>query len=77
MKRPRRSRLDDPTAENSADAVPERNRIKNEDLVRRTAEERDYTPRRYEQSTKEDPVPGDPKGRTEEKRPEEKRGRGE
>jgi hypothetical protein len=64
MTRPRRSRLDDPTAEHSADPVPERSAIKNEDLVRRTAEERDYTPRRYEQSMDEDPLVPSEKSKT-------------
>ena len=34
----------------------ERNRIDEEDVVRRDPEERDTTPRRYEQDTEEDPV---------------------
>jgi hypothetical protein len=64
VKRPRRSRLDDPTAENTSDSSTqsasgigggrkrkpgERNRAEQDDLVRRTSEERDDTPRRYEQ----------------------------
>ena len=71
MTRPRRTRLDDPTAENTADTSTqsatgltppagaegqERNRASQDDLVRRTSEERDYTPRRYEQPADEDPV---------------------
>ena len=56
MSRPDRSRLDDPTAERAADPVPERSRAGDEDVVRRTAEERDYTPRRYEQAEDGDPV---------------------
>ena len=60
MSRPTRSRLDDPTAERTADPVPERSRAEDEDIVRRTAEERDYTPRRYEQPQDDDPVmPGE------------------
>jgi hypothetical protein len=56
MSRPTRSRLDDPTAERTADPVPERSRADDEDVVRRTAEERDHTPRRYEQAEDDDPV---------------------
>ena len=56
MSRPTRSRLDDPTAERTADPVPERNHADDEEIVRRTAEERDYTPRRYEQPKDDDPV---------------------
>jgi hypothetical protein len=55
MSRPPRSRLDDPTAERTADPVPERNQDA-DDCVRRNAEERDYTPRRYEQPEEADPV---------------------
>ena len=56
MTRPRRSRLDDPTAENQADVIDARNRADHEDVVRRTGEERDYTPRRYEQPVDDAPV---------------------
>lgn len=67
MTRPRRTRLDDPTAENSADPSTEsasgltagrdtRNRADSEDLIRRTSEERDTTPRRYDQPAEADPV---------------------
>ena len=56
MTRPDRTRLDDPTAERTGDAVPERNRAQ-EDVVRRTSDERDYTPRRYDQPAEAD---GDP-----------------
>ena len=60
MSRPSRSRLDDPTAERTADPVPERSRADEGDVVRRNAEERDYTPRRYEQPDDADPViPGE------------------
>jgi hypothetical protein len=56
-KRPHRG-IDDPTAENAADPVPERSHIRNdEDLVRRTASSRDYTPRRYEQPVEADDAP--------------------
>lgn len=68
MKRPRRSRLDDPTAEDASDNSTqsasglgdtrnrggERNRAEQDDLVRRTSEERDDTPRRYEQPADEE-----------------------
>lgn len=56
MTRPDRTRLDDPTAERTGDPVPERNRAQ-EDVVRRTSDERDYTPRRYDQPAEAD---GDP-----------------
>lgn len=54
MKRPRRSRLDEPTA--GWRGGGERNRAEHEELIRRTAEERDDTPRRYDQPTEADPV---------------------
>lgn len=57
MTRPDRTRLDDPTAERTNDPVPDQNRAPSEDVVRRSSEERDYTPRRYEQPAEED---GDP-----------------
>ena len=57
MNRPDRTRLDDPTAERTNDPVPERNNAPKEDVVRRTSEERDYTPRRYDQPADAD---GDP-----------------
>ena len=67
MTRPRRSRLDDPTAERSADQSTGSasglnagrdltNRADSEDLIRRTAEKRDTTPRRYDQPADADPV---------------------
>jgi hypothetical protein len=71
MNRPDRSRLDDPTAEAVADQSTqsasglgssrgregtEKNRTGDDDTVRRTADERDYTPRRYEQPAEDDPV---------------------
>ncbi|HZB24861.1 MAG TPA: hypothetical protein VE379_01930 [Vicinamibacterales bacterium] len=56
MTRPDRTRLDDPTAERTGDPVPERNRA-HEDVVRRRSDERDYTPRRYDQPADAD---GDP-----------------
>lgn len=67
MKRPRRTRLDDPTAENTSDQSTQsasgltagrdmRNRAEGEDLIRRTAEERDTTPRRYDQPAEADTV---------------------
>ena len=67
MTRPRRTRLDDPTAESTSDQSTEsasgltagrdiRNRADGEDLIRRTAEERDTTPRRYDQPAEADPV---------------------
>ena len=57
MTRPDRTRLDDPTAERTGDPVPERNRAPQEDVVRRKSEQRDYTPRRYDQPAEAD---GDP-----------------
>ena len=57
MTRPRRTRLDDPTAENASDVVVGQNRAEHEDVVRRTSEERDYTPRRYEQPVDDDETP--------------------
>ena len=57
MNRPDRTRLDDPTAERTSDPVPERNRASKDDVVRRTSEERDFTPRRYDQPADAD---GDP-----------------
>ena len=67
MTRPRRTRLDDPTAERTSDQSTQsasgltdgpdaRNRADDEDLLRRTAEERDRTPRRYDQPAEADPV---------------------
>ena len=56
MTRPDRTRLDDPTAEQTGDPVPERNRA-HEDVVRRTGDERDYTPRRYDQPADADADP--------------------
>jgi hypothetical protein len=67
MTRPRRTRLDDPTAERSSDQSTQsasgltggrdvRNRADTEDLIRRTAEARDTTPRRYDQPADADPV---------------------
>ena len=56
MTRPDSTRLDDPTAEQTGDPVPEQNRA-HEDVVRRTGHERDHTPRRYEQPAEAD---GDP-----------------
>jgi hypothetical protein len=67
MTRPRRTRLDDPTAEHTADESTDsasgltagrdtRNRAESEELIRRTAEERDTTPRRYDQPADADPV---------------------
>jgi hypothetical protein len=68
MTRPRRTRLDDPTSENTAsDQSTEsasgltagrdtRNRADSEELIRRTSEERDKTPRRYDQPAEADPV---------------------
>jgi hypothetical protein len=68
MTRPRRTRLDDPTAERTSDQSTEsasrptagrettRRRADDEDLIRRTAEERDRTPRRYDQPAEADPV---------------------
>jgi hypothetical protein len=78
MTRERRSNMDDPTAELTADQTtqsasglsserngpgvdrnrevePERNR-ELDDPARRTREEHDATPRRYEQRTEDDPV---------------------
>lgn len=57
MTRPDRTRLDDPTAERTSDPVPERNQAPHEDVVRRKGEERDHTPRRYDQPAEAD---GDP-----------------
>ena len=54
MSRFRRSRLDEPTI--GWRDGGERNRSEYEDLIRRTAEERDDTPRRYDQPVKADPV---------------------
>lgn len=81
MTRDRRSRLDDPTAERTADQStqkegglgipPDRPGAEGyretEDLVPRTPEEHDTTPRRYEQRTEDDPVmpPDGPSLRTE------------
>jgi hypothetical protein len=68
MTRPRRTRLDDPTTEHTtADQSTEsasgltagrdtRNRADSEELIRRTSEERDKTPRRYDQPAEADPV---------------------
>jgi hypothetical protein len=56
MTRPRRSRLGDPTAKNESNVVGGRGRAEHEDVVRRTGEERDYTPRRYEQPVDADPM---------------------
>jgi hypothetical protein len=71
MTRPRRTRLDDPTAENTADTSTqsasglspgsgdqkrEKNRAENDDLVRRTTKGRDDTPRRYEEPAEDDEV---------------------
>jgi hypothetical protein len=68
MTRPRRTRLDDPTAEHTtAEQSTEsasgltagrdtRNRADSEELIRRTSEERDKTPRRYDQPAEADPV---------------------
>ena len=62
MTRPDRTRLDDPTAENTSDtSTPSASglgagRQPPEDVVRRKAEERNPTPRRYEQPTDDDPV---------------------
>ena len=67
MTRPRRTRLDDPTAESTSDQSTQsasgltagrdaRNRSDDEELIRRTAEERDTTPRRYDQPAEADPV---------------------
>jgi hypothetical protein len=68
MTRPRRTRLDDPTAERTSDQSTESasgltagrettpRRADDEDLIRRTAEERDRTPRRYDQPAEADPV---------------------
>jgi hypothetical protein len=71
MSRHPRSNTDDPTAERTADSSTqtasglgtprpgpgvERNRQPDDDPVRRTGEERDTTPRRYEQTTDDDPV---------------------
>jgi hypothetical protein len=70
MTRPERSRLDDPTAENTSDMStpsasglgagvnrphdhPERPQ---DDVVRRRGDQRDSTPRRYEQPSDDDPV---------------------
>ena len=55
MTRPRRTRLNEPTAEKAVDVVPDRNQAGDEDLVRRTREERDYTPRTYDQPWRDDP----------------------
>jgi hypothetical protein len=50
--------LDDPTAENAADPVPERRYFRNEeDLVRRTSSTGNHTPRRYEQPVEADDAP--------------------
>jgi hypothetical protein len=68
MTRPDRTRLDDPTAEDTADTSTQsasrlrtrvlyrgaRNQAR-EDVVCRTGRERDFTPRRYEQPTEDDP----------------------
>jgi hypothetical protein len=67
MTRPRRSRLDDRTAEKITDQSTQsaggltagrdvRNRADSEDLIRRTSEEHDTTPRRYDQPADADPV---------------------
>ena len=62
MTRPDRTRLDDPTAENTSDqstpsaSGPGAGRERLEDGVRRKGSEPDPTPRRYEQPTEDDPV---------------------
>lgn len=62
MTRPDRTRLDDPTAEKTADtSTPSASGLGAgqdtlEDVVRRKGQERDPTPRRYEQPTDDDPV---------------------
>jgi hypothetical protein len=81
MTRDRRSKLDDPTAEHTADGSTQKSgglgrspdgpgaeRYREaEDLVPRTPEEHDTTPRRYDQRTEDDPVmpPDGPSLRTE------------
>lgn len=70
MTRPDRTRLDDPTAEDTVETSTQsasrlvtrsvrhrgaRNQPR-EDVVCRTGRERDSTPRRYEQPTEDDPV---------------------
>ena len=55
MTRPARSRLDDPTAERTADPVSSSNRkADDEECVHRTGSDRCYTPRRYEQPIEKD-----------------------
>ena len=46
----------DPAPLDDSPAGHERNKAEHEDIVRRTHEERDYTPRRYEQPADADPV---------------------
>lgn len=66
--RARRTRLDDPTAEQSSDQSTQsasgltagrgaEHRADSEELIRRTSEERDTTPRRYDQPAEADPLP--------------------
>ena len=74
MTRPERTRLDDPTAENTAEqSTPAagglgagrerdtgaRKHEPHDDVVRRTRIERDSTPRRYEQPVEDDVMPAD------------------
>jgi hypothetical protein len=54
MTRPRRSRLDDPTAERAADPVSRVGRPEDEECVHRVGRDRCYTPRRYEQPVSEE-----------------------
>ena len=56
MTRPARTTLDDPTAERTADPVGGATPGEDVDVVRRKPEERDTTPRRYEQPVDHDPV---------------------
>lgn len=56
MSRPPRTGLDDPTAERTADPVSGPRPGEDVDVVRRRPEQRDSTPRRYEQPVDHDPV---------------------
>lgn len=56
MNRPERTTLDDPTAERTADPVGGPRPVEDVEVVRRRPEERDSTPRRYEQPVDDDPV---------------------
>jgi hypothetical protein len=70
MTRPERSRLDDPTAENTSDMstpsasglgagvtrADDRREPGRDEVVRRRGDQHDSTPRRYEQPADDDPV---------------------